>query len=109
MGRITKRVVEAAPAEAKDYFIWDDELPGFGVRIFASGKRSYLIQYRAQTLQRPGPFSAAQCLVLRPNDALLSSDRIDGRWPVAAVPLLEPSFEKRPSHTGHHLFYFIEH
>lgn len=52
MGRITKRVVEAAPAEAKDYFIWDDELPGFGVRIFTSGKRSYLIQYRAQGRSR---------------------------------------------------------
>lgn len=52
MGRITKLLVETAPAEAKDYFIWDDELPGFDVRIFASGKRSHLIQYRAQGRSR---------------------------------------------------------
>lgn len=42
-----ERVVDAAEVREKDYFIWDDELPGFGLRIFASGKRSYLIQYRA--------------------------------------------------------------
>jgi len=47
MAKLTKRVVDAAAAREKDYFIWDDELPGFGLRIFASGKRSYLIQYRA--------------------------------------------------------------
>ena len=52
MGRITKRLVEAALAEVKDYIIWDDELPGFGVRIFASGKRSYIIQYRTQGRSR---------------------------------------------------------
>lgn len=47
MAKLTKRVVDAAEVREKDYFIWDDELPGFGLRIFASGKRSYLIQYRA--------------------------------------------------------------
>ena len=47
MAKLTKRVVDAAAVREKDYFIWDDELPGFGLRIFASGKRSYLIQYRA--------------------------------------------------------------
>lgn len=52
MGRITKRLVEAAVAEVKDYIIWDDELPGFGVRIFASGKRSYIIQYRTHGRSR---------------------------------------------------------
>ncbi len=46
MVKITKRVVEAAEAREEDYVIWDDELPGFGLRIFSSGKRSYVIQYR---------------------------------------------------------------
>lgn len=47
MAKLTKRIVDAADVREKDYFIWDDELPGFGLRVFTSGKRSYLIQYRA--------------------------------------------------------------
>ncbi|MBN9604445.1 MAG: integrase arm-type DNA-binding domain-containing protein, partial [Afipia felis] len=47
MAKLTKRIVDAADVREKDYFIWDDELPGFGLRVFASGKRSYLVQYRA--------------------------------------------------------------
>ncbi len=31
MAKLTKRVVDAAAAREKDYFIWDDELPGFGL------------------------------------------------------------------------------
>jgi hypothetical protein len=52
MVKITKRVVEAAEAQEKDYLIWDDELPGFGLRVFSSGKRSYVIQYRTRGRSR---------------------------------------------------------
>ena len=48
MPKLTKRTVDAVGPKNADYFLWDDELPGFGLRIFASGKRSYLIQYRAK-------------------------------------------------------------
>jgi integrase len=47
MAKLTKRIVDAAAARSSDYFIWDDDLAGFGLRVFASGKRSYLVQYRA--------------------------------------------------------------
>jgi hypothetical protein len=52
MVKITKRVVEAAEAQEKDYLIWDDELAGFGLRVFSSGKRSYVIQYRTKGRSR---------------------------------------------------------
>ncbi|WP_254620899.1 Arm DNA-binding domain-containing protein [Sphingomonas sp. CL5.1] len=45
--KLTKRTVDAAQSQEVDYIIWDDGLPGFGLRVFASGKRSYVIQYRA--------------------------------------------------------------
>ena len=47
MAKLTKRIVDAAAARSSDYFIWDDDLAGFGLRVFASGKRSYIVQYRA--------------------------------------------------------------
>jgi integrase len=47
MPKLTKRIVEAAEARDKDYIIFDADLPGFGIRILPSGKRSYLVQYRA--------------------------------------------------------------
>ena len=46
MPKLTKRLVESAEVRDKDYVIFDSTLPGFGVRILPSGKRSYLVQYR---------------------------------------------------------------
>ncbi len=46
MPKLTKRTVHSAKARAHDYFIWDHELPGLGLRVYASGKRSYVLQYR---------------------------------------------------------------
>ncbi len=47
MPKLTKRVVEAAEARAAEYLIWDGEIPGFGVRIYPSGRKKFLVQYRA--------------------------------------------------------------
>ncbi len=52
MAKIANRTVDGAEAQTKDYIIGDDELPGFGLRVFPSGKRSYLIQYRARGRSR---------------------------------------------------------
>lgn len=47
MSKITKRHVEGLKPRATDYFAWDDDLAGFGVRVMRSGLKSYVIQYRA--------------------------------------------------------------
>ncbi len=36
---------ELKPAE-REYFAWSADLPGFGIRILPSGKRSWLVQFR---------------------------------------------------------------
>lgn len=48
-GKLTKRRVDAAkPGET----IWDGEIKGLGLRVWASGARSYILKYRRGGVQR---------------------------------------------------------
>jgi integrase len=57
MASITKRTVERLKPQAKDYFLWDDDLAGFGVRVMRSGFKSYVVQYRVGGRTRRNAFS----------------------------------------------------
>lgn len=46
--KLTKRTVESLEPGEKRQYIRDDELPGFGVTIQPSGKKSFFIQYRTK-------------------------------------------------------------
>jgi integrase len=45
--RITKRLVDSLKSTARDQFVWDDTLIGFGVRVQPTGAKSYVVKYRA--------------------------------------------------------------
>jgi site-specific recombinase XerC len=47
MGKLTKRTIEALAARDIDYIAWDRDVPGFGVRVMPSGRKSFVLQYRA--------------------------------------------------------------
>ena len=52
MAKLTKRFVEAVAPQSKGHVVWDDEFPGFGLRVYPSGKRSYIVQYRSRGRSR---------------------------------------------------------
>jgi integrase len=44
--KITKRAVDGAELAARDLFLWDTEVSGFGLKVTPSGNRIYILQYR---------------------------------------------------------------
>lgn len=49
MTKLTKTLVERLRPHAEcDKFVWDSALPGFGLRVYPSGKRKYVVQYRTK-------------------------------------------------------------
>lgn len=46
MSALTKRLVDAAKPAQADFFLWCSSTPGFGVRVYPSGKRVFVCQVR---------------------------------------------------------------
>jgi len=46
MPKLTKRTIDALQPGDADYFVWDTEIVGFGIRVMRSGAKTYQAQYR---------------------------------------------------------------
>jgi integrase len=46
VARLTKRTVDAAKPGERDRFVWDEDQPGFGLKVTPAGRKVFLLQYR---------------------------------------------------------------
>ena len=46
--KLTKRLIDGTRPSDRDIFLWDTEVPGFGLRLWPSGKRIFILQYRTE-------------------------------------------------------------
>ncbi len=53
--KLTKRVIDSAVSRAERYYMWDPELRGFGLKVEASGTRTYVLRYRPKGLGSRAP------------------------------------------------------
>lgn len=86
MSKLTKRVVDAADVRAREYFIWDGDLPGFGLRVLPSGRKQYIIQYRAGRRSRRislGPSTVLACEQARGRAITIIAATKNGEDPAA--------------------------
>jgi hypothetical protein len=45
--RLNKCLVDAAKPQSARYIIWDSGLPGFGLRVEPTGRKTFIARYRA--------------------------------------------------------------
>lgn len=96
--KLSKSVVEKAVAGNRDLLLWDQGLPGFGVRVKPSGVKSYLVQYRRRdsgasrrmTIGQHGPLLSFDQAKRRARailtDAMRGDDPVEARREARAAP-----------------------
>ena len=83
--KLTKRAVDAIKANGSDAVYWDRDLTGFGVRIRASGRKTYVVQVRVReklrwfTIGAHGPLTPDQARVAALEILVLAKKGTDPR------------------------------
>lgn len=103
MPKLTARFVEALEPTEGEVFLWDTELEGFGLRVFPTGRKAYIIQYRNSG-------GATRRLTLGPHGRLTTDEaRRLAKNRLASVQLgSDPSTERKHERQAPNLKAFAE-
>src|SRR5438309_8425084 len=84
MAALSKRVLDAAEPQAAEYFLWCGALPGFGARIYPTGRKVFVAQVRVGRRTRRikiGTFGAFTVEQARERAMAIIRAASDGRDP----------------------------
>src|SRR6478736_638522 len=88
--RITKRAVDTVRPTSRDTYLWDDELPGFGLKVTPAGRKVYLVQYRLGGRRgRTRRVTIGQHGELTPTGARIEAKRLLGEVALGRDPASE--------------------
>ncbi len=109
--KLTKRIVNAQKPTDKPFFIWDNDLAGFGVKILPSGRKTYLVQYRmGGRSKRTRRVTIGAHGVLTTEQARGQAKTLLGQVAVGNDPAAERNKEKSAVSVEHLLEqFFVEH
>ena len=105
---LTKRTIDALEPTDKAWIAWDDRLTGFGVRVYPSGHKSFIVNYRTGDGGRKAPnkrIVLGRCDRLAPERArrmahqvlgkvASGGDPADERAEARGIPVLRNAFEE---------------
>lgn len=88
--KLTKAAIDRIsydPAKGKKHVEWDDELKGFGLRLWPTGRKVFVVSYRTkqrrQRLQTLGPYGVLTPQAAREEAVRILADTYRGRDPLA--------------------------
>ena len=93
MPKITKRLVETAEVQDKAYTIFDSQVPGFGIRIWPSGTRTFVVMYRFARHRRR--MSLGRFGVMTPERARTQAKKILARVSDGDDPATSKQIDRR--------------
>lgn len=97
MPKLTKSAIDNTKPGPKDIWIWCSELPGFGVRVQPSGRKTYVVRYRNEIgVQRK--MTLARCCDIPPERARDMARRQFGQVAEGQDPVQE-RIDKREAPT----------
>ena len=80
MAKLTKRTADLATTGDKVTAIWDEELRGFGLRVYPNGRKVYVVKYRSRRVQ------AAPAGGIPGHSISLAAPSLTTPWPKVAMP-----------------------
>ena len=89
---ISRRTVEALKA-GKDTVYWDSELPGFGIRVYPTGAKHYVVQTRSRGATKR--LTVGRHGVIAPEEARRRAALIIARIKAGEAPVPEPLAAQR--------------